>query len=129
MLEINRVHHIAIICSDYLRSKQFYTEVLGMTIIKETFRSERNSYKLDLALNGVYTIELFSFPSPPQRVSGPEATGLRHIAFEVDDLDKTIALLKQKNIIAEPVRIDEITGKQFTFIADPDNLPIEFYES
>lgn len=128
MLNINRIHHIAIICSDYNLSKRFYTEVLGMTIIKETFRAERNSYKLDLALNGVYTIELFSFPSPPQRVTRPEAVGLRHLAFEVDNLDDTVALLHQKNITAEPVRTDEITGKRFTFIADPDDLPIEFYE-
>ena len=128
MLNINRIHHIAIICSDYNQSKRFYTDVLGMTIIKETFRAERNSYKLDLALNGVYTIELFSFPSPPQRVSRPEAAGLRHLAFEVDHLDDTVVLLHQKNITAEPVRTDEITGKRFTFVADPDDLPIEFYE-
>jgi glyoxylase I family protein len=128
MLKINRIHHIAIICSDYYKSKQFYTEVLGMTVIKETFRAERNSYKLDLALNGVYTIELFSFPSPPERVSRPEAAGLRHLAFEVNDLDDTVAFLHQKNIKPEPIRTDEITGKRFTFIADPDDLPIEFYE-
>lgn len=128
MLKINRVHHIAIICSDYNKSKQFYTEVLGMTIIQEIFRAERNSYKLDLALNGVYVIELFSFPAPPERVSRPEAAGLRHLAFEVNDLDETITLLHQKNVVPEPVRTDEITGKRFTFIADPDNLPIEFYE-
>lgn len=128
MLKINRVHNIAIICSDYDKSKQFYTEVLGMTIIQETFRAERNSYKLDLALNGAYIIELFSFPAPPQRASRPEATGLRHLAFEVNDLNETIMLLRQKNITPEPVRTDEITGKRFTFIADPDNLPVEFYE-
>jgi glyoxylase I family protein len=128
MLNINRVHHIAIICFNYNRSKQFYIEVLGMIIIKETFRAERNSYKLDLALNGAYAIELFSFPSPPQRASRPEAAGLRHLAFEVDNLDDTIALLHQKNIDPERVRTDEITGKRFTFIADPDDLPIEFYE-
>jgi glyoxylase I family protein len=128
MLKINRVHHIAIICSDYNTSKQFYTEILGMTVIKETLRTERNSYKLDLALNGVYTVELFSFPSPPRRPSRPEATGLRHLAFEVDDLNATVTFLNQKNIAPEPVRVDEITGKRFTFIADPDDLPIELYE-
>lgn len=128
MLKINRVHHIAIICSNYNQSKQFYTDVLGMMIIKETYRAERNSHKLDLALNGVYAIELFSFPSPPPRISGPEAAGLRHLAFEVDNLDDTIAFLHQKNIRPEPVRMDEITGKRFTFIADPDDLPVEFYE-
>ncbi|MFZ4400162.1 MAG: VOC family protein [Bacteroidales bacterium] len=124
---LNRIHHIAIICSDYNKSKAFYTEILGLTIISETYRSERKSYKLDLGLNGEYIIELFSFPSPPQRVSRPEANGLRHLAFEVDDVNKIIELLKKHNIESEPVRIDEITQKQFTFISDPDNLPIEFY--
>lgn len=128
MLKINRVHHIAIICSDYHISKRFYTEVLGMTVIKETFRKERNSHKLDLALNEVYTIELFSFPSPLQRPSRPEATGLRHLAFEVNDLNATVTFLNQENIASEPVLVDEYTGKRFTFIADPDGLPIEFYE-
>jgi len=128
MLQLNRVHHIAVICSDYARSKIFYTEILGLTIVRETFREERHSYKLDLSLNGIYVIELFSFPHTPSRLSQPEATGLRHIAFEVDNLDVTIALLNDKNIIAEPVRIDEWTGKKFTFIKDPDDLPIEFYE-
>lgn len=92
------------------------------------FRKERQSYKADLAINGHYQIELFSFPDPPARVSQPEAAGLRHIAFEVDDMDTVVLLLSQKNIIAEPIRIDETTGKRFTFIADPDGLPIEFYE-
>ncbi|KAA5534663.1 VOC family protein [Taibaiella lutea] len=128
MLSLNKVHHIAIICSDYETSKKFYTEILGLTIIKETYRQERASYKLDLALNDNYMIELFSFPNPPKRISGPEATGLRHLAFEVNDMDKTIKFLDEKNIVSEPVRIDEVTGKRFTFIADPDDLPIEFYE-
>ena len=123
-----KIHHIAIICSDYEVSKDFYTSILGLEIIKETYRQERKSYKLDLALNGEYVIELFSFPDPPPRPSRPEATGLRHLAFEVDDLDTVLAHLSQKGIIAEPVRIDEITDKRFTFIADPDHLPIEFYE-
>jgi glyoxylase I family protein len=128
MLSINKVHHIAIICSDYQKSKVFYTELLGLTIIREIYREERQSYKLDLALNGVYTIELFSFPNPPQRTSRPEAAGLRHLAFEVDDLDQTVHFLSSKNIVSESIRIDETTNKRFTFIADPDNLPIEFYE-
>jgi glyoxylase I family protein len=127
-MHLNGVHHIAIICSDYNRSKKFYTEVLGLTILKEVYREERNSYKLDLALNGVYAIELFSFPDPPRRLSRPEAVGLRHLAFEVQNLDLTITYLKQKGIDSEPIRIDEWTGKRFTFIADPDGLPIEFYE-
>jgi glyoxylase I family protein len=128
MPELNSIHHIAIICSDYKRSKRFYTETLGLTILSETFRTERNSWKLDLALNGVYCIELFSFPSPPQRPSRPEASGLRHIAFEVNDIEETVAGLLLKNVTAEAIRIDEYTGKRFTFIADPDELPIEFYE-
>jgi len=129
MLQLKRVHHIAIICSDYQKSKTFYTQILGLTIVREVYRAERNSYKLDLALNGEYVIELFSFPQPPPRLSRPEATGLRHLAFEVDDIGKSITVLHQKNIVAEPVRIDEYTGKKFTFITDPDGLPIEFYEA
>lgn len=125
---INKVHHIAIICTDYAVSKAFYTEVLGFTIVREVYRAERQSYKLDLAVNGVYMIELFSFPAPPERPSRPEAAGLRHLAFEVDDIKEVIAMLNGKGIVAEPVRIDEFTGKRFTFIADPDQLPIEFYE-
>ncbi|MNY42092.1 putative lyase [compost metagenome] len=125
---INKVHHIAIICSNYEVSKSFYTEVLGFTIIREVYRAERQSYKLDLAVNGVYMIELFSFPEPVKRPSRPEATGLRHLAFEVDNLEKIITALEEKEIVAEPIRIDEFTGKRFTFIADPDLLPIEFYE-
>jgi glyoxylase I family protein len=125
---LNRIHHISIICSDYKRSKTFYVDILGLEIIRETFRRERQSYKLDLALNEEYIIELFSFPAPPQRPSVPEATGLRHLAFEVDNLDNAIELLKKSNIIAEQIRTDETTNKRFTFIADPDNLPIELYE-
>jgi glyoxylase I family protein len=125
---LNRVHHISIICSDYERSKSFYTEIIGLTIIRETYRHKRQSYKLDLSLNGEYIIELFSFPIPPQRLSGPEATGLRHLAFEVDNLNDVIETLKRKNIVAEQIRVDEMTNKRFTFIADPDNLPIELYE-
>ena len=127
-LIINKIHHIAIICTDYEISKKFYTEILGFTIINETYRHERESYKLDLALNGNYIIELFSFPNPPQRPTRPESAGLRHLAFEVDDLDKVIGYLKNHKIEVELVRIDEITNKRFTFIADPDKLPIEFCE-
>jgi glyoxylase I family protein len=125
---LNRIHHIAVICSDYEKSKAFYTEVLGLEIIREIYREERQSYKLDLALNGQYIIELFSFPSPPKRPSRPEGTGLRHIAFEVNDLNTAIEELKNKNVICEPVRVDETTGKRFTFFSDPDDLPIELYE-
>jgi glyoxylase I family protein len=128
MLTLNKVHHIAILCSDYQKSKTFYTEVLGLTIIREIYREERQSYKLDLALNGTYIIELFSFPNPPKRPSQPEAAGLRHLAFEVINLEETIAFLNTKKIESEPIRIDKTTEKRFTFIADPDELPIEFYE-
>lgn len=125
---LKSVHHIAIICSDYQRSKTFYTEVLGLQIIREVYRAERNSHKLDLSLNGTYVIELFSFPNPPMRPSRPEAQGLRHLAFGVDELEKTIANLTQQNIQTEPIRVDEFTGKRFTFLEDPDHLPIELYE-
>jgi len=125
---LNKIHHVAIICSNYEVSKRFYTEILGLEMINETYREERKSYKLDLALNGEYIIELFSFPNPPKRPTRPEAVGMRHLAFEVDALDKMIVFLENHNIEVEPVRVDEITGKRFTFIADPDDLPIEFCE-
>lgn len=124
----NKIHHIAIICSDYPKSKRFYTEVLGLEIIREVYREARQSYKLDLALHGHYVIELFSFPDPPKRPSRPEAVGLRHLAFEVEDLDAVVTHVKTFGIEAEPIRVDEFTDKRFTFIADPDGLPIEFYE-
>lgn len=125
---LNKVHHMAIICSDYEISKRFYVNVLGLEIIREVYRQERESYKLDLALNGLYILELFSFPNPPARPSRPEASGLRHLAFEVNDLDEVIAHCTINNVRSEPIRIDEFTQKRFTFIADPDDLPIEFYE-
>jgi glyoxylase I family protein len=127
-MKIEHLHHIAIICSDYERSKHFYTEILGFKIDNEVYRQERSSYKLDLSLNGQYLIELFSFPDPPQRPTRPEATGLRHIAFGVKDIEKSIEFLISKNITVEPIRIDEYTDKKFTFFTDPDNLPIEIYE-
>jgi len=122
------VHHIAIICTDYEVSKRFYTEVLGLEIIREVYRAARESYKLDLALKGLYVIELFSFPNPALRPSRPEAAGLRHLAFEVGDLDGVVTELTRNGVEAEPIRVDEFTGKRFTFIADPDGLPLEFYE-
>ena len=122
------IHHIAIICSNYEVSKHFYTEKLGFKIIREVYREARDSYKLDLDVNGLYQIELFSFPNPPARTSRPEAVGLRHLAFSVNDLDAMVGELNRQNIASEPIRIDEFTGKRFTFIADPDDLPIEFYE-
>ncbi|UGS22612.1 SMU1112c/YaeR family gloxylase I-like metalloprotein [Flavobacterium channae] len=127
-MQIEKLHHIAIICSDYQKSKQFYTEILGFTIEKEVYRQERQSYKLDLSLKGQYVIELFSFPNPPQRTSRPEAAGLRHIAFGVKNIEKEIQFLTSRNITTEPIRVDEYTNKKFTFFSDPDNLPIEIYE-
>jgi glyoxylase I family protein len=125
---LKSIHHIAIICSDYEASKKFYIDILGLQVMKETYRQERLSYKLDLSLNGNYIIELFSFPDPPPRPSTPEATGLRHLAFEVTNLESVISHLEKHNINVEPIRTDEITNKRFTFAADPDKLPIEFYE-
>ena len=127
-MAFNKVHHIAIICSDYQKSKHFYVEVLGLDIMTEVFREERQSYKLDLALNGEYIIELFSFPNPPKRPSRPEAQGLRHLAFEVDDVTLERQRLMDKGISVEPIRTDEFTGRKFTFFADPDDLPLELYE-
>jgi glyoxylase I family protein len=127
-MKINALHHVAVICSNYATSKAFYTDILGFEIKQEVYRTERASFKLDLAIAGHYQIELFSFPNPPQRPSRPEACGLRHIAFEVDSVAAVFEELTYKNIAVEPIRIDEFTGKKFTFIADPDGLPIEFYE-
>ena len=128
MLKLNRIHHIAIICSDYIASKHFYTQVLGLKVVQEIYRAERNSYKLDLEVGGKYQIELFSFDSPPTRPSQPEAAGLRHLAFEVSDVAEAATYLQTQGVTAEPIRIDEHTGKQFTFFADPDGLPLEFYQ-
>ena len=128
MLNLSTVHHIAIICQDYDASKRFYTDVLGLSILGEYYRAERQSYKLDLALNGQYIIELFSFPNPPQRPSRPEALGLRHLAFAVADLDAAVAHLNQQGVVTESIRVDETTGRRFTFFADPDGLPLELYE-
>ena len=128
MLSLNSIHHVAIICSDYETSKRFYTKILGFSITEEHYRAERNSFKLDLSLGKRYCIELFSFPGPPARVSRPEACGLRHLAFEVDDLTRATEWLAKNGISSEPVRVDEYTGKRFTFFADPDDLPLELYE-
>lgn len=127
-MKLNKIHHIAIICSNYKKSKEFYVDILGLKIINETYRKGRDSYKLDLSVGENGQIELFSFPKAPERPSYPEARGLRHLAFEVDDIEKEIKELARRNITVEPVRIDEITNKKFTFFSDPDGLPIELYE-
>ncbi|MGY0163093.1 VOC family protein [Edwardsiella tarda] len=127
-MKLNRIHHIAIIASDYARSKAFYCNILGFSLISEHYRADRDSWKGDLALDGVYTLELFSFPSPPARVSVPEACGLRHLAFGVSDLALAIAELAEQGVVCEPVRRDEYSGRCFTFLRDPDGLPLELYQ-
>ena len=129
MLQLTHVHHIAIIASDYARSKAFYCDVLGFTLLNEHFRAERNSWKGDLGLQGEYIIELFSFPNPPARVSQPEACGLRHLAFSVPDVEQAVQQLAEKGVVCEPIRIDALTGKACTFFADPDGLPLELYQA
>jgi glyoxylase I family protein len=124
----NRIHHVAIICSDYARSKRFYVDILGFKVVREVYREERKSFKLDLQVAGDYQIELFSFPNPPARVSSPEACGLRHIAFEVEDVERICKMLRARGVEVEPIRVDEFTHKAFTFFRDPDALPIEIYE-
>ena len=124
-----KIHHIAIICSNYEVSKKFYTEVLGLNILREVYREERQSYKLDLAIGEHYVIELFSFPNPPTRPSRPESCGLRHLAFSIDNVEEKRNELISKGLECEEIRIDEFTDKQFFFTTDPDNLPLEFYEN
>ncbi|ENM3752733.1 MULTISPECIES: VOC family protein [Vibrio] len=126
---LKRIHHAAIICSDYPRSKTFYTEILGLRVVAENYRAARDSYKLDLALPDGSQIELFSFPNAPERPSFPEAQGLRHLAFVVDDVAEIKAQLEQQGVSVEPIRIDEYTGKAYTFFADPDGLPLELYQA
>lgn len=125
----NQINHVAIICSDYVTSKHFYSEILQLPIIKETYRAERDSYKLDLQISSTSQIELFSFPNPPKRVDRPEACGLRHLAFTVADIEQAVQYLHQHGVECETVRIDDITGKRFTFFKDPDGLPLELYQA
>ncbi len=128
-MRLRRFHHVAIIAADYERAKAFYTQILGLRIVAETYRAARRSHKLDLAMPDGSQIELFSFPGAPARPSRPEACGLRHLCFAVDDLAACIAELEAKGVAVEPVRVDELTGKRFTFFADPDGLPLELYEA
>lgn len=126
---LKRIHHVAVICSDYATSKNFYVNILGLTVVQEVYRVERKSYKLDLSVGGLYQIELFSFENPPERPSRPESRGLRHLAFEVDNVAAVAAELNAKGVITEDIRVDEHTGKLFTFFSDPDGLPLELYQS
>lgn len=127
--ELQRIHHTAIICSDYARSRDFYTRVLGLPVIDENYRQSRGSWKLDLALPDGGQIELFSFPDPPPRPGRPEACGLRHLAFAVEDVEAWSQHLRSLGVFVEPIRTDEFTGRRFTFFADPDGLPLELYEN
>lgn len=127
-MKFSHIHHVAIICSNYERSKDFYTRIMGFSIIHETYRAERRSYKLDLEIDDKSQIELFSFPDAPKRPSYPEAQGLRHLAFAVDNIEEAIVHLNSLGVETEPIRTDEFTGKLFTFFFDPDGLPLELYE-
>lgn len=123
------IHHVAVIAADYVRSRDFYVRILGLEVITENYRVERDSWKLDLCLPDGSQLELFSFPSPPARPSRPEACGLRHLAFRVAALDEIVAHLQREGVACEPIRVDEFTGRRFTFFADPDDLPLELYEA
>jgi len=125
---LQSIHHIALICSDYQRSRAFYSETLGLKIVREVYREARQSWKCDLEVSPGVQLELFSFPAPPPRPSRPEAQGLRHLAFAVGDIDAVIGVLASRGVVCEPVRVDEYTDRRFTFFADPDGLPIELYE-
>ena len=129
MLTLAGLHHVAIICSDPARARSFYVDLLGLRVIAETYRRERDSWKIDLALPGGGQVELFTFPDAPPRPSYPEARGLRHLAFAVTEIDAAIATLVAAGVAVEPVRVDELTGRRFTFFADPDGLPLELYEA
>lgn len=128
-MNLSRIHHVAVICSNYARSLEFYTKILGMRLIAEHYRAGRQSYKADLALGNDYAVELFSFPSPPKRITNPEAAGLRHLAFATGDFDAALSELDKAGVPHEDVRIDEYTLKRFFFFHDPDGLPIEIYEA
>ncbi|MFD4704630.1 VOC family protein [Gottfriedia sp. NPDC058432] len=127
-MDVKNIHHVAIICSNYELSKHFYINLLGCKVINETYREERDSYKLDLSIGENGQIELFSFPNPPKRQTNPEAVGLRHLAFTVANIEESVQYLKQNGVFVEPIRIDELTNKRFTFFQDPDGLPLELYE-
>lgn len=127
-MKLNKIHHVAVICSDYERSKRFYVDVLGLKIVSEHYRKECDSWKADCWLGETYVVELFSSPNPPARPSRPEAVGLRHLAFEVDDVAAAVGVVEGKGVACEPIRTDEYTGKRFVFFSDPDGLPIELYE-
>lgn len=127
-MQLAGIHHVAVICSDYERSKRFYVDVLGCRVVAENFRAARASYKLDLALPDGTQIELFSFPQAPARPTRPEAQGLRHLAFSVTDVAAWKRHLESRGVAVEDIRVDEYTQRRFVFFADPDGLPLELYE-
>ena len=127
-MNLSQIHHIAIIVSDYEASKDFYVNKLEFQIVRENYRPERNDWKLDLKVNEITELEIFGVKNPPARVTRPEAAGLRHLAFFTENIEGTVAELKEKGIVTEPIRVDEFSGKKFTFFADPDGLPIELHE-
>ncbi|MBT2869177.1 VOC family protein [Chromobacterium violaceum] len=128
-MHITGLHHVAIIASDYARSRDFYCRILGLKMIAENWRADRQSWKLDLALPGGGQLELFSFPAPPPRPTRPEACGLRHLALATADAEAARAHLRDRGVSVEALRMDEYTGARFFFCADPDGLPIEFYQA
>lgn len=127
-MNIQAIHHVAILAGDYEKSKSFYTAVLGFSIVAETYRADRQSYKLDLAINGQYQLELFSFPDYKERNSFPESKGLRHLAFAVEDIEQSVTELEAANVEVQGIRTDELTGRKFCFFYDPNNQPLELYE-
>ncbi|MEZ4804669.1 MAG: VOC family protein [Bacteroidia bacterium] len=127
-LKLNQIHHVSIICSDIERSKKFYTDILGLHIMQEIYRSDKDSYKLDFSLNGHFILEMFTFPNSPKRTTQPEACGLRHLAFEVSDIELAVSTLKESGVKTEEIKLDEHTGKHYVFFKDPDELPIELYQ-
>ena len=127
-MRLDTIHHVAIIASDYARSRSFYVEKLGFEVIRENARPERGDYKLDLRINETTELELFGMPNPPARVSGPEACGLRHLAFRVRDVEEAVRELGERGIACEPIREDVFTGKRMTFFRDPDGLPLALHE-
>ena len=127
-MKLNAVHHIAIIVSSYGQSRAFYVDKLGFDIVRENYRPEKKDWKLDLRVNADTELEIFAPENPPKRPSYPEACGLRHLAFHVNDVEQTVAELESLGIPCEPIRFDTFTGKKMTFFHDPDGLPLELHE-
>lgn len=124
---LNEIHHVAIIVSDYKKSREFYVDKLELPVIRENYRESRGDYKLDLQIGNI-ELEIFGMKNPPRRVTNPEACGLRHLAFKVEDIEKAVKWLNDKGIETEPIRVDEFTQKRMTFFRDPDDLPLELHE-